>query len=261
MWTIDDTTLTTTSMTAVSWSTRSDQSAWRLPDSIQLNSGVVRTWPWTATSKNTTIDSTADAATRAQVMSSDAVSPRRRPSSPATTAPSSGRNTMATSMPLPLALHHIDVFDGDRPAVAEIDHQDGEADRRFRGGDGQHEHGEHLAHQVVQEGRERHQVDVDRQQHQLDRHQDDDDVLAVEEDAEDAEREQDGGNRQVMGEADLDHQTPLREGIFFISMLSAPRRASWLGIDWRRTPTRSRKVSTMAPIMATSRTIPAVSKR
>ena len=37
----------------------------------------------------------------AQVMSSDAVSPRRRPSSPVTTAPSSGRNTMATSMPLP----------------------------------------------------------------------------------------------------------------------------------------------------------------
>src|SRR5690349_14273284 len=179
---------------------------------------MVRTWPWTATSKNTTIDNTADAATRAQVISSDAVSPRRRPSRPVTTAPSSGRNTMATSMPLPLALHHVDVFDGDRPAVAEIDHQDGEPDRRFGGGDGQHEHGEHLAHQVVQEGREGHQVDVDRQQHQLDRHQDDDDVLAVEEDAEDTEREQDRGNGEVVAQTDRHGATlakisaPFRDG-------------------------------------------------
>ena len=54
-------------------------------------------------------------------------------------------------------------------------------------------------------GRKRDQVDVDREQHQLDRHQDDDDVLAVQEDAEDPEREQDRGDRQIMGQADLEH--------------------------------------------------------
>jgi len=51
-----------------------------------------------------------------------------------------------------------------------------------------HEHGEHLATQIVQEGRERHQVDVDRQQHQLDRHQDDVTFLRFRKIAEDAER-------------------------------------------------------------------------
>ena len=43
---------------------------------------------------------------------------------------------------------------------------------------------EDLAHQVLQVGREGDEVDVHRQQHQLDRHQDDDDILTVQEDAE-----------------------------------------------------------------------------
>ncbi len=59
------------------------------------------------------------------------------------------------------------------------------------GSHGQHEQREDLADQIAEERREGHEVDVDRQQHQFDRHQDDDDVLAVEEDAEDADREQD----------------------------------------------------------------------
>ena len=42
------------------------------------------------------------------------------------------------------------------------------------------------------------------EQDQLDRHQDDDDVLAVEDDAGDADREQDRRDDEVMGEAD-DH--------------------------------------------------------
>src|SRR5882724_12419921 len=92
-----------------------------------------------------------------------------------------------------LALHHVDVFDLDRAAVAEVDDEDGKADgglgRRHR----ENEHGEDLADEVAELGREGDEVDVDREQHQLDRHQDDDDVLAVEEDAEDAEREQDRG--------------------------------------------------------------------
>ena len=55
---------------------------------------------------------------------------------------------------------------------------------RLGGGDGQHEQREDLPDEVVEIGREGHQVDVHREQDQLDRHQDDDDVLAVDEDAE-----------------------------------------------------------------------------
>jgi hypothetical protein len=55
---------------------------------------------------------------------------------------------------------------------------------------------------VLQIGREGDEVDVHRQQHQLDRHQDDDDVLAVQEDPEHAEREQDRRDGQVVAQSD-----------------------------------------------------------
>ena len=65
-------------------------------------------------------------------------------------------------------------------------------------------------------------------QDQFDRHQDDDDVLAVEDDAGDAEREQDRRDDEIMREAD-DHgllpYTPAREGTFLISTTSWRVRA------------------------------------
>src|SRR4051812_43721844 len=100
------------------------------------------------------------------------------------------------------ALHQIDVFDGDRTAIAEEYDQHSKTDRRFGGGDGENQQRENLADDVVKEGRERHEVDVDRKQDQLDRHQNDDDVLAVDEDAEDAEREQDRGDREIVPQTD-----------------------------------------------------------
>src|SRR5690606_7164639 len=45
-------------------------------------------------------------------------------------------------------------------------------------------------------------VDVDRKQDELDRHQDDDDVLPVQEDAKNPECEQDCGDREVVSKAD-----------------------------------------------------------
>ena len=81
------------------------------------------------------------------------------------------------------------------PRLRIEDDEDGKADRRLGRGDGEHEEREDLADEIAEEGREGDEVDVDREQDQLDRHQDDDDVLAVEEDAEDAEREQDGARR------------------------------------------------------------------
>ena len=58
------------------------------------------------------------------------------------------------------------------------------------------------------EGREGHEIDVDRQQDQLDRHQDDDDVLAVEDDARDAEREQDRRDDEIMVRPTTMHALP-----------------------------------------------------
>jgi len=59
-----------------------------------------------------------------------------------------------------------------------------------------------LADEVAQERGERDKVHVDGEQHQLDRHHDDDQVLPVQEDAEDAEREQARRDGQVMAETD-----------------------------------------------------------
>src|ERR1700730_15909890 len=194
--------------------------------------------------------------TPAQVTTCDPRSPIQRPKKPAMNAPKSGRKTAA--IVTGSAFHRVDVFDGDGAAVAEIDDEDGEADRRLRRGHGQHEHGEDLPDEIVQEIGEGDEVDVDGEQHQLDRHQNDDDVLAVQEDAEDAEREQDRGDREIVSEADLEHfgQTPCPGRTLTISSVSSRLRPTCRAIRCRRTPSRVRKVRTIAPIMATSRIIP-----
>src|ERR1700738_2850352 len=158
---------------------------------------------------------------------------------------------------LRLPFHHIDVLDPDRAAIAEVDDENGEANCRFGRSDRQDEHREGLAHEVVQKDRERDEVDADRKQHQLDRHQHDDHVLAVQKDAEDPQREQDCRHRQVMRETDRHQLLPLPTGTLTTSTDWARVRASWAGIDCRRTSTRRRKVNTMAPTIATSNINPA----
>src|SRR5262245_12586389 len=160
-------------------------------------------------------------------------------------------------------LHKIDVLDRDRAAVAEVDDDDGEADGGLAGRHGQHEQGKDLTDEVAHEGGEGDQVDVDGEQHELDRHQDDDDVLAVEEDAEDAQREEDRRDGQVVAETD-GHGLRSAAGTMAspgrtltTSTAVALPRATWAAIDWRLTPSLWRSVRTMAPIMATSRIRPA----
>src|SRR5579872_6250288 len=158
------------------------------------------------------------------------------------------------------AFHQIDVLDRDRAAIAEIHDQDGEPNGGFGRRDRQHDQGIDLAHEVAEEGRERHQVEIDREQDQLDRHHDDDDVLAVEEDAEDAEREQDRGDGEIMAEPD-GHDTPCPLCTLTISMAVALVRATCSAMFCRLTLGLWRNVSTMAPIMATSRTRPEAWKK
>src|SRR5574339_521892 len=100
------------------------------------------------------------------------------------------------------ALHQIDVLNRDGAAIAEENNKNGEADGGFRRRDRQYEKREDLADDVAEMRGKRDQIDIDREQDELDRHQDDDDVLAVQEDAEDPEREQDGGNREIMSKPD-----------------------------------------------------------
>src|SRR4029079_6190304 len=166
----------------------------------------------------------------------------------------------------PLALHQINVFNRDRTAVAEIDHQHRKADRCFGRGDCQHQQREHLADDVAKEGRERHQVDVDGEQDQLDRHQDDDDVLAIQEDAEDPEREQDGADREIVPQTNshFTHSaasascSPCPDVTLRTAIASSGVRAFCALMSCRLTFTLWRSVSTMAPIMATSSTMPAI---
>src|SRR5579885_968852 len=106
------------------------------------------------------------------------------------------------------ALEEIDLRHVDGAAVAEIDDDDGEPDRRLRRRDGQDDQREDLTDEIGVEGGEGDEIEVHREQHQLDAHQNDDDVLAIEEDAEDAEREQDRRHGEVMREPD-DHERPL----------------------------------------------------
>src|SRR6202011_5869780 len=108
---------------------------------------------------------------------------------------------------------------------------------------------------VAQKGRERHHVEVDGEQDQLDRHHDDDDVLPVEENAEDAEREQDRRDGEIMAEPDR-HDSPCPLATLMISMAVALVRATCSSTFCRLTLGLWRNVSTMAPTMATSRIKP-----
>src|SRR5262249_25593236 len=146
----------------------------------------------------------------------------------------SGSRTIAWYMS---ALHQVDVFDRDRAAVAIVRHQKGKADRRLGGRHGQHQERVDLADEVADMGREGHQIDVHGEQDQLDRHQDDDDVLAVEKDAEDPEREQDGGNREIVPEPDGHRRySPCPGRTCRISMAVSLLRAICWAALWRFTP-------------------------
>src|ERR1700689_2612124 len=167
---------------------------------------------------------------------------------PAMTGPRRGRETRASYM-LRLALHQVNVFNRNRAAVAEIGDEDGEPDGGLRRRHREHNERIDLADDVAEESRERHQIDVDGEQDELDRHQDDDDVLAVEEDAQDPEREQDRGNREIMAEPNY-HGSPCPDLTLTTSIAVSRRRATWSEIFCRRTFGLCCRVSTMAPIIA-----------
>src|SRR3569623_748004 len=78
-----------------------------------------------------------------QVTSCEPRRPNCRPKNPAIIAASSGRKTTATATGS--ASHHVNVFDLDRAAVAEIDDENCQTDCRLGRRNGQHKHCVNLA--------------------------------------------------------------------------------------------------------------------
>src|SRR5437764_15300668 len=92
---------------------------------------------WPKPTRHSAIHDSSMAANRKSVVtSSDGRGPMTRPNSPAIRQPSSGSRTIAWYMS---ALHQIDVFDGDRAAVAIVRNQKRKADRRLGSCHGQHQ--------------------------------------------------------------------------------------------------------------------------
>src|SRR5690606_19795409 len=170
--------------------------------------------------------------------------------------------TASGTCPRASALERIHLADVDGAAGTEQRHQDRQADRRLRGRDRQDEEHEQLASRITQLAREGDEVDVDRKQHQLDRHQQDDDVLAVEEDAREADAEQHRAQRQHVSKGDHAWPSPSAFGAsgagFSAGMETMRRRSAALTRDcsaafWVLMPVRLRRVIITAAITATVR--------
>src|SRR3990167_904033 len=111
--------------------------------------------------------------------------PIHLPNRPAMTAPARGasgtsRYSDFMSIVCALSLQAVEVFDMNRTQIAEQHDQDGQADGSLRRGDRQDEKDEDLPRRIVQVAGEGDKIDVDGEQHQLDRHQQDDEILPVE---------------------------------------------------------------------------------
>src|SRR6266851_6648908 len=182
--------------------------------------------------------------------------PSFQPKKPASAAPTSGENaaiqeSVIKSMVFLLSLEAAQVVHVDRAQVAEERDEDREPDRRLGRRHREDEEHEHLAGEVAQLVREGDEVRVDGKQHQLDRHQQDDEVLPVEEDADHADREEERAEDEVM--AQRDHS-------FTIFRRSALVAESCSAGFWYFVSLRPRSVSAIAATIATSRITAAISK-
>src|SRR5581483_4396657 len=187
----------------------------------------------------------------------------QRPPRPATIAPRSGAKAMMTASSFSesriSSLERVEVLDVDGIEVAEKHHQDREADRRLGRRHREDEKYEHLAGGVAEEVREGDEVQVDGEQHQLDRHQQNDQVAAVEEDPDHADREQDRAQHQVVRQLDRPAHS-FSTGMATRRTRSSRRTRICSAGACTRVSLRRRSVSAMAAMMATSRITAAISK-
>src|SRR5687767_1419468 len=97
-------------------------------------------------------------------------------------------------------LETVEIFHVDGVQVPEQHHQDGKTDRRLGRSHSQDEEDENLTGGIAQVMGERDEIHIHRQQHQLDCHQQNNNVLAVQEDADDGNSEQDCAKDQEVCE-------------------------------------------------------------
>src|SRR6218665_1785146 len=172
----------------------------------------------------------------------------------------------------PSAFEGVEVFRVDAGMVAHQQHQDGQADGRFGGGHRHDEEHEHLPVHVAQVMGERDEVGVDRQQHQFDRHQQHDQVLAVQEDPCHRQREQHRPQHEEMAQGQRHAFFSPATGVAGIGAgalrVAAIRTSSSLSLARTRIcaaasmallSLRWRSVSAIAAIIATSRITAAIS--
>src|SRR5215213_9589621 len=160
---------------------------------------------------------------------------------PLSNAPRKGRTGMIqrrSFMLVFLALEVRRLVELRRLAQAVEGDQDAQPHRRLARGHGDGEDREDLSGQIRELIRERDQVQVHRVEHQLDRHQHGDHVLARG-DPEDADGEEQAREHQIVRSRHLEHESPSRR---------------------KQRKIYCRRPSTTAPIIAISRKIEAISK-
>ena len=151
---------------------------------------------------------------------------------------------------MPHPFSNLELFHVDADAVAEQHDQDGQADGGLGGRDGEDKEHENLAGQIAQEISKGHKIEVNRQQHQLHAHEQQNHAAPVDEDAAHRNGEEHGTQGQQVGQGD---HSSFSTGIFTSRTRSLGRTATCSATFCTRRPRRRRKVSVIAPTIASSR--------
>ncbi len=166
-----------------------------------------------------------------------------------------------------LSFQCIQGLDIDGAAVAEEHHQERQTNGRLRRGHREYEEHEDLPRDISQEVGEGDEVHIHCQQHELDAHEQDDDVLPVEEDPGNTDGEQEPSQQQIFGQGYHCVSTSPDVGT---TLGSAGTLTTWIRSGPFLTRTcrdgssylvsgRRRRVSRMAATMATNRMTAAIS--
>src|SRR5688572_6172119 len=140
----------------------------------------------------------------------------------------------------------VEILDVDGIDAAEEHDQYREPDRRLRGGNRQDEEDEYLPGSVAQEMRESDEIHVDGEQHELDRHQEDDHVLAVQEDPDDRNGEKNGREHEIVRERDHFASSRFSTGMDTMRTRSSRRTLIWLAGSMYLLSLRRRSASAIA---------------
>src|SRR4051812_608570 len=205
MWISEPMPVTTRSIKAESGSTRSEKSALKAPDVIQVKTvwTIARDSSGRPASWTTDTSATANEATIAATATRpDTDFESRRPAAALIRNPMNGKSGISSSMVAALPLQRREGVRIERLAMPEQRDHDGQADGGFGRRHRHHEKDDDLPFDGAERAPERHEREVHRVQHDLDRQQDRNQV-AADEHAGGADREED--RRQNQGLVERHH--------------------------------------------------------